>query len=79
MVLDSDLNQYFAYSTTIREPLHVSKINTTGDIVWSKKYQGLLIRPNSRQMYITNDQNTIRFLGEGNNKVQPIQIDPCKH
>ena len=80
MVMDSNLNQYLYYMRSTGGNAHVSKMNTTGDIVWSKEYPNTLTLLNVNSMQITNDESTIRFLGyQAPNNAQIFQIATCKY
>ena len=80
MGMDSNLNQYLYYMRSTGGNAHVSKMNTNGDIVWSKEYPNTLTLLNVNSMQITNDESTIRFLGfQAPNDAQIFQIATCKY
>ena len=80
MVMDASLNQYLLYSTIPGGNIYLSKINTTGDIEWSKEYPNLYVIASTLSTVISNDGNTIRMIGgESPNNTQFVQISTCKY
>ena len=80
MVMDGSLNQYLVYSTASGGNIHISKINTTGDIEWSKEYPDLYVIASALTTQISNGGDTIRMIGgESPNNTQFVQISTCKY
>ena len=64
IVIDSSANRYPIYSTGFRQNIFITKINPDGTHEWSREYPGLLIKQRSFSTQVSNDQSTLRMLGD---------------
>ena len=63
LVVDSSLNQYLVYSTSVTGVLYVAKKDLNGTIDWSYKYTNLSIYAYGESIRLSSDENTLRILG----------------
>ena len=64
MLLDSDLNQYIFYQSSVwYDPdTYLTKIDPNGTNVWTKEYPGLRINTNSQRVQLSNDGSNIKLV-----------------
>ena len=64
VVIDSSANSYPIYSTGTGQNIFITKINPDGTHAWSREYPGLILENLSQRTHLSNDQSTLRILGD---------------
>ena len=68
IVIDSSMNKYLIYSYSgSNQDVHVSRINSDGNIAWSKKYEGFIIKDFMKTARISSNGDSLMMIGQDMN------------
>ena len=65
IVIDSSMNKYLIYSYFgNNQDVHVSRINSDGNIAWSKKYADFIIKDFMKTAQISSNGDSLMMIGQ---------------